>query len=40
MVAELETKKTNNEEVIGYLPGINTPEISTSSISTSEGAKA
>ncbi|HTL41738.1 MAG TPA: ATP-binding cassette domain-containing protein [Pseudolysinimonas sp.] len=40
MVAELETKKTNNEEVIGYITGINTPEISTSSISTSEGAKA
>jgi D-xylose transport system ATP-binding protein len=40
MVAELETKKTNNEEVVGYITGIRTPEISTSSISTSEGATA
>ncbi len=40
MVAQLETKKTNNEDVIGYITGIKTPEHDrTTSVATAEGKK-
>ena len=38
MVAQLETAKTNNEDVIGYITGIKTPDHDrTSSVATAEG---
>jgi D-xylose transport system ATP-binding protein len=41
MVAELETKKTNNEEVVGYITGIKTTDHErTTSVTTPEGSKA
>ena len=41
MVAELETKDTNNEDVVGYITGIKTPDHNrTSSVATSKGSKA
>ncbi|HEV7742033.1 MAG TPA: ATP-binding cassette domain-containing protein [Pseudolysinimonas sp.] len=41
MVAQLETKKTNNEDVIGYITGIKTPDHDrTSSVTTAKGSKA
>jgi D-xylose transport system ATP-binding protein len=41
MVAELETSKTNNEEVIGYITGIKSPDHErTTSVTTPEGSKA
>jgi D-xylose transport system ATP-binding protein len=40
MVAELETTQTNNEDVIGYITGIKTPDHDrTSSVATAEGNK-
>jgi D-xylose transport system ATP-binding protein len=41
MVAQLETAKTNNEEVIGYITGIKSPDHErTTSVTTPEGSKA
>lgn len=41
MVAQLETKNTNNEDVIGYITGIKTPDHGrTTSVTTPEGSKA